>query len=146
MTVNSNPMHFRSAHANPINLTPYFNTNNLIPPSNPNVSVSAANRTFGGTSSASFSSQVSGIIGGSKGLASAAYLNKSFLKFAPPQRAHAELRPLQDTTYNNSRSTIPNGYFNRNVSYGKQLDSNVAGPIEEPTPNGVQTTSLINPN
>ena len=146
MTVSRTPTHLRNTLANPLNLTPYFNTNNYLPVSNPNVSVSAANRTFGGTSSSSFSSQVSGIKGGSVGLTSAAYLNKAYLQFEKPQRALAVLRQLQDTTYNNSRSTVANGYFHRTVAYGEQLNSNVAGPVAEPVPNGVQTTPLFNQN
>lgn len=146
MTVSRNPTHFRNTHRNPLNITPFFNTNNLLPPTNPNISVSAANRTFGGNSSSSFSSQVSGVTGPSRGLSSAAYLNKAYLQFQKPQRALAVLRQLQDTTYNNSRSTAANGYFHRTVAYGEQLNSNVAGPVAEPTPNGVQTTPLFNPN
>ena len=128
MTVNSNPTHLRNTQANPINLTPQFNTNNYLPVTNPNVSVSVANRTFGGTSSSSFSSQISGVKGPSRGLASAAYLNKSYLQFDKPQRARALLRELENTTHNNSRSTIGNAYFRRGVVYGEQLNSNVAGP------------------
>jgi len=146
MTVSRTPTHFRNTHVNPVNLTPYFNTNNYVPVTNPNVSVSVANRTFGGTSSSSFSSQVSGVKGSSRGLTSAAYLNKTYLQFEKPQRALAILKQLQDTTYNNSRSTAANGYFHRNVAYGEQLNSNVAGPVAEPTPNGVQTKPLFNPN
>lgn len=146
MPLNGNPTHLRQTHANPVNLTQYFNTNNYLPATNPNVSVSAANRTFGGNSSSSFSSQVSGVTGPSRGLASAAYLNKAYLQFKRPQRALAVLRQLQDTTYNNSRSTAANGYFHRTVAYGEQLNSNVAGPVAEPTPNGVQTTPLFNSN
>ena len=146
MTVSRTPTHLRNTHANPINLTPYFNTNNYLPVTNPNVSVSAANRTFGGSSSASFSSQVSGVTGPSRGLTSAAYLNKAYFQFEKPQRALAVLRQLQDTTYNHSRSITTNGYFHRTVAYGEQLHSNVAGPVAEPTPNGVQTTSLFNLN
>lgn len=131
MIVSRTPTHLRNTHANPLNLTPYF-TNNYVPVTNPNVSVSAANRTFGGNSSSSFSSQVSGVTGPSRGLTSAAYLNKAYLQFEKPQRALAILRQLQDTTYNNSRSTIANGYFHRTVAYGKQLNSNVAGPVAEP--------------
>lgn len=146
MSVIKNPTHFRSTHANPVNLTQQLVTNNLLPPSNPNSSVSAANRTFGGTSSSSFSSQISGVKGPSRGLGSAAFLNKAYLQFQEPQRALAVLRELQNTTFNNSRSTTANGYFHRSVAYGEQLDSNVAGPVEEPVPNGVETTPLINPN
>ena len=146
MTHSRTPTHFRNTHANPVNLTPYFNTNNYVPVTNPNVSVSAANRTFGGNSSSSFSSQVSGVTGPSRGLTSAAYLNKAYLQFERPQRALAVLRQLQDTTYNNSYSTVANGYFHRTVAYGEQLNSNVAGPVAEPTPNGVQTTPLFNQN
>uniref|UniRef100_A0A6C0LFC5 Uncharacterized protein n=1 Tax=viral metagenome TaxID=1070528 RepID=A0A6C0LFC5_9ZZZZ len=87
------------------------------------------NRTFGGNSSTLFSSQVSGVKGGSTGLTSAAYLNKAYLQFQKPQNALAFLRPLQNTTYNNSHSTISNGYFIRSVAYGEQLNSNVAGPV-----------------
>ena len=146
MPLNGNPTHFRNTHANPINLTPHFNTNNYVPATNPNVSVSVANRTFGGNSSSSFSSQVSGVTGPSRGLSSAAYLNKAYLQFQKPQRALAVLKQLQDTTYNNSYSTITNGYFHRTVAYGEQLNSNVAGPVEEPIPSGVQTTPLFNQN
>ena len=146
MPLNGNPTHLRQTHANPVNLTVQFDTNNLLPATNPNVSVSAANRTFGGNSSSSFSSQVSGVKGSSRGLGSAAYLNKAYLQFEKPQRALAVLRQLQDSTYNNSHSTVANGYFHRNVAYGEQLDSNVAGPVAEPVPYGVQTTPLFNQN
>ena len=140
------PPHFRNTHANPHNLTPYFNTNNLLPVTNPSISVSSANRTFGGTSSSSYSSQVSGVKGQSRGLASSAFLNKAYLQFKKPQRALASLRQLQDTTHNNSRSIVANGYFHRTVAYGEQLNSNVAGPVPEPIPRGAQTVPLVNPS
>ena len=96
---------------------------------NPNVAVSYAYRTVGGTSSAQSSSQVYGVKGPSSGLASSAYLNKAYLKYNKPQRSLAVTRELKNTTYNSSLSTIQNGYFYRNVAYGQQLDSNVAGPV-----------------
>lgn len=140
-----NPTHLRQTHANPINLTPYFNTNNLLPASNPNVSVSVANRTFGGKSSSSYSSLISGVKGPSNGLTEAAFLNKAYLQYEKPQRSKAILRKLQNTTFNNSRSTAQNGYFIRTIAYGEQLNSNVAGPVREPLRTGIQTKRLINP-
>lgn len=147
MFLNENPTHLRQTHVNPVNLTPYFNTNNYLPVTNPNVSVSSANRTFGGYSSSLFSSNdKKGIKGPSRGLASANYLNKAYLQYKKPQKALAELIEIQDTTYNNSRSTVANGYFQRYTAYGKLLNSNVAGPIPESTPKWVQTTLLLNAN
>ena len=58
-----------------------------------------------------------------------------------------DITQFEQTTNNNSRSTIPNGYFHRYVGYGELLNSNVpGGPIPEPTPTGAQTTPLVNPN
>ena len=128
MQVNTHPTHFRATHVNPINLTPFFKSNNLLVASNPNISYSAANRTFGGTSSSSYSAQTFGVKGSSRALSSATYLNKAYLQFPQPQRALAELRKLKNTTFNNSFSTTRNGYFHRNVAYGELLNSNVAGP------------------
>ena len=146
MTVHTTQTHTSNAHANPLNLTPYFNTNNYLPVTNPSIIVPSANKTFGGTSSSLFSSEISGVKGSSRGLTSACYLNKAYLEFEKPQRALAELKQLQDTTYNISRSTAANGYFYRNVAYGEQLNSNVAGPVAEPTPTGAQTIPLFNEN
>lgn len=101
----------------------------------------SANRTFGGTSSSSFSSQILGVKGPSTGLASSNYLNKAYLQFQKPQRALAKLKK---TTYNNSRSTVSNGYFHRTVAYGQQLNSNVAGPVKEPLPRGALRNRLFN--
>ena len=109
MTESRTPTHLRSTHANPGNLTPQYDSNNLLPATNPNVSVSAANRTFGGSSSSSVSSQVSGVKGGSRGLSGAGFLNKAYLQYGKPHRALAELRKIQDTTYNSSSSTAANG-------------------------------------
>ena len=55
------------------------------------------------------------------------------------------MRKLQNTTFNNSRSTVQNGYFIRTIAYGEQLNSNVAGPVHEPLRAGIQTERLVNP-
>ena len=68
MTHSRTPTHLRSTHENPLNLTPYFDSNNYLPATNPSISVSTANRTFGGNSSSSFSSQVSGVKGYSQAI------------------------------------------------------------------------------
>lgn len=112
----------------PKNVTPYFNSNNLLKATNPSINYCSANRTFGGKSSSSYSSQVFGVKGPSNGLASSVYLNKAYLQFPKPQKALAVLKKLQNTNLNSSVSTIGNGYFHRNVAYGELLNSNVAGP------------------
>ena len=130
---------------NPYDVTPFFNTNNYVTVTNPNVSPPVSNRTFGGTSSNLFQSQVFGVKGGSRGLASAGYFNKTYLLIQKPQRALTG-NFNGSITYNNSRSTLPNGYFYRTDAYGRQLDSNVPGPVKEPIPLGLQVTPLINRN
>ena len=127
MAQNKNPTHLIS-HANPINLTPQSTANNLLKATNPSVNYSSANRTFGGKSSSSYSTQVFGVKGTSKSLASSVYLNKAYLQFPKPQKALAVLKKLQNTNLNSSVSTIGNGYFHRNIAYGELLNSNVAGP------------------
>jgi hypothetical protein len=139
------PTHLRETVENNNNLiTPQYN-NNIISATNPNVSFTISNRTFGGTSSASYSSQVYGVKGSSRGLGTAGFLNKAELQYDKPQRSLALPRG-NIPTYNKSNSTVPNGYFIRNVNYGEQLDSNVSGPQQEPVPSGVQTVPLVNPN
>ena len=129
MTESGTPTHLTQTHANRMYLTLQYESNNLLPVTNPNLSVSSPNRTFGGYSSTLFSSRVSGVTGPSSGLTSASYLNKAYLQFEKPQKALAVLRQLNDTTYNNSRSNVGNGYFYRTVAYGEQINSNVAGPV-----------------
>ena len=117
-----NPTHLRQTHVNPVNLTTHFNTNNYLPVTNPNISVSSANRTFGGSSSSAFSSKATGIKGSSRCIASAGYFNKAYIKNSDPKKY---LALNSKVTYNNSRSIIRNGYFIRYDEYGKLLNSNI---------------------
>jgi len=138
--------HLSNLLDNPVYITPWFDRNDYLPVTNPNVSPPSANRTFGGTSSSSTSTQVYGVKGSSRGIASAEYINKAYLQFGKPQRALAVLRAINDPTINNAKAIVGNGYFNRLDTYGEQLNSNVAGPVIEPTRIGIQTTPLYNPN